>query len=113
MLPTIWALPLTYGSPPPTGLATTQIHHDPAAFEARVEDAFAAGCPLVEGYAPFCKHVFIENFCNVRCGYTKITDDNRGLIKSGYTLYLSCASFVPFLPSYLPTFLPSFLPSFP
>lgn len=62
----------------------TQVNFDPSEFEARIEEAFKQGSPLVEGYAPFCKHIFVENFCNVRCGYTKITEGNKKLIKSGY-----------------------------
>jgi len=64
----------------------TQVHHNPTAFTDFVEAAHAGGkgVPLVEGYAPFCKHIFVENFCGVKCGYTKITDENRHLIKSGY-----------------------------
>lgn len=63
----------------------TQIHHDPVDFEKRIEEAFKNGnAKLIDGYAPFCKHVFVENFCNVKCGYTKITKDNEKLIKCGY-----------------------------
>jgi len=62
----------------------TQVHYDPAAFEARVEEALTNGAPLVDGYAHFCKHIFVENFADVRCGYTKITPENEKLIKSGY-----------------------------
>merc|ERR1719463_700180 len=51
----------------------TQVHWDPSDFEDRVEQAFKDGAPLVDGYAPFCKHIFIKNFCDVKCGYTKIT----------------------------------------
>eukprot|EP00746_Dinoflagellata_sp_MGD_P140687 gnl/MRDRNA2_/MRDRNA2_73893_c0_seq1.p1 gnl/MRDRNA2_/MRDRNA2_73893_c0~~gnl/MRDRNA2_/MRDRNA2_73893_c0_seq1.p1 ORF type:complete len:248 (-),score=55.60 gnl/MRDRNA2_/MRDRNA2_73893_c0_seq1:41-727(-) len=62
----------------------TQVHWDPADFEARVEQAFKEGAQLVDGYAPFCKHVFVKNFCDVKCGYTKITTENQKLIKCGY-----------------------------
>ncbi len=63
----------------------TQIHHDPIDFEKRIEEAFKSGnAKLIDGYAPFCKHIFVENFCNVKCGYTKITKENEKLIKCGY-----------------------------
>ena len=47
-------------------------------------DALAAGAPLVAGYAPFCKHIFIENPSPTRCGFAPVTDANRHLLKSGY-----------------------------
>lgn len=31
---------------------------------------------LHDGYAPFCKHLFIENFTDAISGYVKITKDN-------------------------------------
>ena len=37
-----------------------------------------------DGYAPFCKHLFIPNFASVKCGYTKITEENKSLIESCY-----------------------------
>lgn len=43
-----------------------------------------AGGPLVEGYAPFCKHLFLPNDTPTRCGFAPITDDNRSLLRSGY-----------------------------
>jgi hypothetical protein len=46
--------------------------------------AVADGAPLVAGYAPFCKHLFIANPSPTRCGFAPITDDNRHLLKSGY-----------------------------
>ena len=62
----------------------TQVIFDPVEFTSKVEAALEAGSPLVDGYAPFCKHIFIENFCDVKCGYTKITPENEKLIKCGY-----------------------------
>ncbi|KAF0852626.1 conserved mitochondrial DUF3228 domain-containing protein [Andalucia godoyi] len=37
-----------------------------------------------EGYAPFCKHIFIPNFTDARIGYLAITPDNESLLRSGY-----------------------------
>ena len=31
---------------------------------------------LLDGYAPFCKHVFIENFANVAISVVEITPKN-------------------------------------
>ncbi len=39
---------------------------------------------LVPGYAPFCKHLFVENFTNARQGVVRITDENRGLLRTGF-----------------------------
>jgi hypothetical protein len=50
----------------------------------RCNDAVAGGAPLVDGYAPFCKHLFIENDTPTRCGFAPITDENRAHLRSGY-----------------------------
>ncbi|CDJ62432.1 hypothetical protein, conserved [Eimeria necatrix] len=39
---------------------------------------------LVDGYAPFCKHLFIENFTEARASAIPITEDNVGHIRTGY-----------------------------
>ncbi|CDW75910.1 UNKNOWN [Stylonychia lemnae] len=39
---------------------------------------------LKDGYAPFCKHLFVENFTSLVSEYIKITKENEGLIRSGY-----------------------------
>lgn len=44
----------------------------------------AQGGPLIEGYAPFCKHMFLANDTPTRCGFAPITDENRGRLRSGY-----------------------------
>lgn len=63
----------------------TQVNYDVAAFEAKVIELYRSGAyPLVDGYAPFCKHLFIPNFAAVECGYCEITPANRLLIESGY-----------------------------
>ncbi len=56
----------------------------PADLVARCNVALAADAPLVDGYAPFCKHLFIENDTPTRCGFAPITDANRPLLQSGY-----------------------------
>ena len=66
---------------------------EPGASGTRVEgilpDALVAACnaaqgPLVDGYAPFCKHLFLPNDTPTRCGFAPITDANRHLLRSGY-----------------------------
>ena len=42
------------------------------------------GHDLVDGYAPFCKHVFVPNFADVLCGYALITPENENKLKCAY-----------------------------
>ena len=44
----------------------------------------AQGAALVDGYAPFCKHLFLPNRTFTRCSFAPITDENRYLLQSGY-----------------------------
>ncbi|CAN8071492.1 unnamed protein product [Agarophyton chilense] len=40
---------------------------------------------LVDGYAPFCKHIFMPNFDNsIRDGAMEITSENEHLLKTAY-----------------------------
>ena len=40
---------------------------------------------LKDGYAPFCKHLFIPNFLDdVVCSYVEITPENEMHLRSGY-----------------------------
>lgn len=59
---------------------------DPKEFEARVNEYLDAGkATFVDGYAPFCKHLFIPNFVSgLKCGYAPITDSNVKDIKTAY-----------------------------
>ncbi|CDI86474.1 hypothetical protein, conserved [Eimeria praecox] len=40
--------------------------------------------PLVDGYAPFCKHIFIENFTEAKVSTLPITEENILHIRTGY-----------------------------
>eukprot|EP00919_Chromeraceae_sp_WS-2016_P076505 GHVR01180753.1.p1 GENE.GHVR01180753.1~~GHVR01180753.1.p1 ORF type:complete len:132 (-),score=10.98 GHVR01180753.1:257-652(-) len=42
-------------------------------------------CKLVDGYAPFCKHIIVDNFTDATPGVVAITDDNLKYIQCGYT----------------------------
>lgn len=54
----------------------------PEVFAARVNEAIEeGGLSLVDGYAPFCKHVFVPAFFECRVGVVKITDALQPLIK--------------------------------
>ena len=58
----------------------------PADLLARVEAAHAAGeAPLVDGYAPFCKHVFVRAWFDVAPGALAVTPANAHKLRSGYT----------------------------
>ncbi len=46
--------------------------------------ALDAGAELVEGYAPFCRHLFLKNTTPTLCAFAPITDDNKSLLQSGY-----------------------------
>jgi len=71
-----------FNNPQYTG---TQVHFDEDLFERRVNELWETGSvSLVDGYAPFCKHLFIENFAAVECGYAVITEENKNLIESCY-----------------------------
>jgi hypothetical protein len=63
----------------------TKISCDKAEFVARIHEAHKQGAPLVDGYAPFCKHIFVPNFVGAKLGALEITDANRPLLQSGYT----------------------------
>ena len=58
--------------------------YDKEAFEAKVNELHAAGAPLVDGYAPFCKHVFVPNFTPAKTPYIEITEANQAMLRSGY-----------------------------
>lgn len=64
----------------------TRIAYDKAEFVETVHRLFKeGGCRLVDGYAPFCKHVFVPNFVGAKVGALEVTPANRHLLRSGYT----------------------------
>ncbi|PSC68259.1 flagellar associated [Micractinium conductrix] len=65
---------------------TRLAHVDKQQFMDKVQAAFDAGRPLADGYAPFCKHIFLPNeWSGIPVGALPITDGNRHLLQSGYT----------------------------
>ena len=63
----------------------TRIDCDKAIFENKINDVFSEGnTPLVAGYAPFCKHLFVPNFTPARLNYLEISTENEGALRSGY-----------------------------
>lgn len=55
-----------------------------AEFLAKIHEHHkAAGGQLVDGYAPFCKHIFVPNFVGARLGCLEINEANRSFLQSG------------------------------
>eukprot|EP01126_Amoeba_proteus_P034199 TRINITY_DN3395_c0_g1_i2.p1 TRINITY_DN3395_c0_g1~~TRINITY_DN3395_c0_g1_i2.p1 ORF type:complete len:142 (+),score=19.68 TRINITY_DN3395_c0_g1_i2:377-802(+) len=62
----------------------TRITLDKQAFMKQVNERLK-DIQLVDGYAPFCKHVFIPNFDpSILVGSVPITTENEDLLRSGY-----------------------------
>mmetsp|Transcript_14090 Transcript_14090/g.24159 ORF Transcript_14090/g.24159 Transcript_14090/m.24159 type:complete len:206 (+) Transcript_14090:112-729(+) len=70
----------------------TRIKWDKVDFERRVCEHYKSALavptrdypPLVDGYAPFCKHIFMANFAGALAAELPITPENRHLLCSGY-----------------------------
>jgi hypothetical protein len=64
----------------------TKINYDSSAFADKINEYYESGdYPLVEGYAPFCKHLFVPNFVGpTKCDYVIIADDNKHHIETDY-----------------------------
>eukprot|EP00975_Prorocentrum_lima_P004111 892550-Prorocentrum_lima.AAC.1 len=63
----------------------TKVLFDPQQFEALVNEHYEkGGKALVDGYAPFCKHLFVPNFAGVRKSTLEITPENEALLRSAY-----------------------------
>ncbi|OQB18277.1 MAG: hypothetical protein BWY14_00952 [Parcubacteria group bacterium ADurb.Bin192] len=48
------------------------------------DKVIAEGAVLVDGYAPFCKHLFLRNASPTKAGVACITPENQHLLRSGY-----------------------------
>lgn len=63
----------------------TKVVFDKKAFIDKVNEIYRAQQPpLADGYAPFCKHIFIENFAGCLPGSLEVSPDTEPLLKSGY-----------------------------
>ena len=62
----------------------THIAFDKGDFVTEVERAYRGGQALVDGYAPFCKHVFVPNFVGAVVGDMEIDASSKKLLKTGY-----------------------------
>ena len=68
-----------------TGYAGARIGMPVEEFEEKVNELYRTGkYGLVDGYAPFCKHIFVPNFAGVVRTTVEITPENEGLLRSAY-----------------------------
>jgi len=65
------------------GDAPVSIDYDKAAFTEKINELYDPK-NLREGYAPFCKHLFVKNFTPAKVGYAKIDKDNEHLLRTAY-----------------------------
>jgi hypothetical protein len=68
----------------PDKSGTRMVGITPDELVARCNQAVAAGAELVAGYAPFCKHLFLENDTPTLAAFAPISEANRQLLRSGY-----------------------------
>ena len=69
------------------GAASSFINYDKNEFTQRVNEFYLKVKDeggVKDGYAPFCKHLFIENFTDSISGSIKITPENQQFMKSAY-----------------------------
>jgi Protein of unknown function (DUF3228) len=59
------------------------IPYDIQEFQKRLNDLYSPS-NLKPGYAPFCKHLFIENFTEAKVSVLQISQQNQSLILSKY-----------------------------
>ena len=61
------------------------INYDRDNFTEKINDYYLSDKTLLkDGYAPFCKHLFIENFTDMTPGCIKINESTENLIKTCY-----------------------------
>lgn len=68
----------------PSASGTCVVGLTPHALVARCNALVVDGVDLVDGYAAFCKHLFVENDTDTLCGFAPITQENTHLLRSGY-----------------------------
>ena len=62
----------------------TRISFDKDDFVRKVHEYHKNGSALVDGYAPFCKHVFVPNFVGAKAGSVNISNEIKGSIETAY-----------------------------
>lgn len=75
--------PFCYRQFKSSGSTKFDISMDMREFEQRVNDLYRPEL-LRDGYAPFCKHLFVENFLDTNLYYSRITEDNKHLLQTTY-----------------------------
>ena len=61
------------------------IYYDMNQFSEKINQFYLDNPNLLrDGYASFCKHLFIENFTDMTPGYIKIDESTQNLIKTSY-----------------------------
>lgn len=63
--------------------ATGHIDFSIEEFEKQANELYQKA-DLVDGYAPFCKHVFVDNFAKMLVSAVEITADNEHLLRTCY-----------------------------
>ena len=66
-----------------SGNARATIDYCTEEFEKKINELYKAE-NLKEGYAPFCKHLFVKNFTDTLLYYAKITESNRKFLQTVY-----------------------------
>ena len=67
-----------------TNKKTSIIPMEKNLFMEKLNKLYKNNSDLKEGYAPFCKHLFIKNFTDADVYYQKITDENKKYLESKY-----------------------------
>lgn len=87
------------------GAGTKILDMTPDEFEARLVVALGQNPKIIEGYAQFCKLLFVENKTSAKVGSMPITIENSIYLRSGYTKrrdgelpYLTRSFYLPFTP---------------
>ena len=62
----------------------TRFSGSPQEFEDRINALCTSEADLKDGYAPFCKHVFVKNFTDAKCPVIEITPEVEPLIQTAY-----------------------------
>ena len=57
---------------------------DKKQFMEKLNEIYLKEPKLIDGYAPFCKHLFVKNFTDCSNYYQEITADNENLLRTRY-----------------------------
>ncbi|OQS03827.1 flagellar associated protein [Thraustotheca clavata] len=63
----------------------TRLRWDKKELERQTNDAYGMGeCSLIDGYAPFCKHLFVPNTVGALLSTAEITEENQQHLQCDY-----------------------------